>query len=246
MDKIEVFAYTNPGGREDNEDYCNFNIQKGKAYFVLADGLGGHEDGEIASQRAGSYLMERLGEEETTGENLSEILKDTNQWVIKGQQEYPQMRTTAAVAYIQGGYFRETHAGDSRIYLFKNGCLYFQSRDHSVVQLLAEMGEIEPEEIRFHPDRSKLLKALGDDKKLKIPENPEPILLEPNDAFLLCSDGFWEYVWETEMEIDLTKSRLPQEWASFMLKRLLNRVSGDYDNITVIAGMVRGTEMGGD
>ena len=50
------------------------------------------------------------------------------------------MRTTAAVAYIQGGYFRETHAGDSRIYLFKNGCLYFQSRDHSVVQLLAEIG----------------------------------------------------------------------------------------------------------
>ncbi len=247
MEKIEVFTYTSSGGRENNEDYCNYDVGSDHSCYVLTDGLGGHESGEIASERAGSFLLERLREtNEMSGEILSKILKDANQHILDGQKDYPEMRTTAAAVYIRDGQFWEAHVGDSRIYLFKNGCLYFQSRDHSLGQLSVEMGDISSEELRFHPDRSKLLKALGEEQRLKILDPPESIALEPNDAFLLCSDGFWEYVWETEMEIDLIKSSSPKEWVMFMLKRLLSRAPQDRDNATVIAGIIRETKMGGD
>ena len=64
------------------------------------------------------------------------------------------------------------------------------------------------------------------------------INLQPGDAFLLCSDGFWEYVLEEEMEVDLSKAGSAEDWADFMLVRLLNRVHGDYDNYTVVCGIV--------
>ena len=98
------------------------------------------------------------------------------------------------------------------------------------------MGEITPEEIRFHVDRNKLLKVLGDTEELRIDQIREPVDIEPGDAFLLCTDGFWEYVYETEMEIDLIKSRSPKEWTEYMVKRLLLRPAAERDNFTVLAG----------
>lgn len=96
------------------------------------------------------------------------------------------------------------------------------------------MGEIAFDQIRFHDDRKKLIKVLGNEEQLKITKLDQPIKAEKGDAILLCSDGFWEYVYETEMEIDLSKSSTAQEWGEFMIKRLLLRVSGDNDNFTCI------------
>lgn len=89
-------------------------------------------------------------------------------------------------------------------------------------------------QIRFHDDRNKLLKVLGNEDDLKLKKLCEPIALERGDAFLLCSDGFWEYIYEVEMEIDLIKSSTPQEWMTFMVKRLLSRVTTNNDNFTAI------------
>ncbi|MFQ8666506.1 PP2C family protein-serine/threonine phosphatase [Anaerostipes caccae] len=240
MAEIDAFVYTSPGGRTVNEDYCSFELGSGRSSFVVADGLGGHEKGEIASELAGRFMMERLMcMDQITVESLKEALRETNQCVLDGQNQYPGMRTTMAAVIEEKGQLWECHTGDSRIYLFKNRCLYFQSRDHSVVQLSAEMGDISPEQIRFHPDRSKLLKVLGDSQELKIAPPPESFALEPGDAFLLCTDGFWEYVWETEMEADLVKSETPEEWIVFMVKRVLLKAPSDHDNFTAAAGMVR-------
>ncbi|WP_290759200.1 PP2C family protein-serine/threonine phosphatase [Anaerostipes sp.] len=240
MTKIDAFVYTSPGGRPVNEDFCRFETGDGRSCFVVADGLGGHDKGEIASELAGNYMMEQIENmKEITGEALFTALTGANQSVIEGQQEYPGMRTTIAAAAVENGKLWECHVGDSRVYLFKNRCLYYQSRDHSVVQLSAEMGDISPAQIRHHPDRSKLLKVLGNEEELKIPRQPEPMGLEAGDAFLLCTDGFWDYVWETEMEADLVKSENPEEWIIFMVKRLLLKAPADHDNFTVAAGMVQ-------
>ena len=83
---------------------------------------------------------------------------------------------------------------------------------------------------------NKLLKVLGDTEELRIDQIREPVDIEPGDAFLLCTDGFWEYVYETEMEIDLIKSRSPKEWTEYMVKRLLLRPAAERDNFTVLAG----------
>ena len=75
---------------------------------------------------------------------------------------------------------------------------------------------------------------LGDAEKIRIGRLDEPVEIEPGDAFLLCSDGFWEYVYETEMEIDLVKSRTAKEWMEYMVKRLLLRPAVERDNYTVL------------
>jgi serine/threonine protein phosphatase PrpC len=96
-------------------------------------------------------------------------------------------------------------------------------------------GEITPAQIRFHEDRNKVLRALGNDLDIK-PEISMPLQLASGfHAFLLCTDGFWEYVLEEEMEIDLSKSHAPQEWISLMLQRLYKRVDGANDNFSAIA-----------
>lgn len=237
---IDAFAYTSPGGRPVNEDFCSFEIGDSRSCFVVADGLGGHDKGEIASELAGNYMLEQMRTmEEITEDSLFTALTGANTSVMEGQRQFPGMRTTIAAAAVDNGKLWECHVGDSRVYLFKNGCLYYQSRDHSVVQLSAEMGDIRPEEIRLHPDRSKLLKVLGNEEELRLTRQAEPMDLEPGDAFLLCTDGFWDYVWETEMEADLVKSADAEEWIVFMVKRVLLKAPQDHDNFTVAAGMVR-------
>lgn len=237
---IDAFAYTSPGGRPVNEDFCSFEIGDSRSCFVVADGLGGHDKGEIASELAGNYMLEQMRTmEEITEDTLFTALTGANTSVMEGQRQFPGMRTTIAAAAVDNGKLWECHVGDSRVYLFKNGCLYYQSRDHSVVQLSAEMGDIRPEEIRLHPDRSKLLKVLGNEEELRLTRQAEPMDLEPGDAFLLCTDGFWDYVWETEMEADLVKSADAEEWIVFMVKRVLLKAPQDHDNFTVAAGMVR-------
>lgn len=237
---IDAFAYTSPGGRPVNEDFCSFEIGDSRSCFVVADGLGGHDKGEIASELAGNYMLEQMRTmEEITEDSLFTALTGANTSVMEGQRQFPGMRTTIAAAAVDNGKLWECHVGDSRVYLFKNGCLYYQSRDHSVVQLSAEMGDIRPEEIRLHPDRSKLLKVLGNEEELRLTRQAESMDLEPGDAFLLCTDGFWDYVWETEMEADLVKSADAEEWIVFMVKRVLLKAPQDHDNFTVAAGMVR-------
>lgn len=130
MAEIDAFVYTSPGGRTVNEDYCSFELGSGRSSFVVADGLGGHEKGEIASELAGRFMMERLMcMDQITVESLKEALRETNQCVLDGQNQYPGMRTTMAAVIEEKGQLWECHTGDSRIYLFKNRCLYFQSRE---------------------------------------------------------------------------------------------------------------------
>lgn len=223
-----------------NEDCCSFEFVRDRACFVLADGLGGHEKGEKASRAAVEFVMSQYRKiPKISRKALAELLEEANQCVIKGQTMYPGMRTTLAAAVIEERKFYFAHAGDSRVYLFKNGKMFDRSKDHSVPQILVDMGELREDQIRFHPDRNRLLKVLGNETCLNISKMPEPVQMEPGDAFLICSDGFWEYVWETEMEADLVKSGTAKEWIIFMTKRILLRAPAARDNFTAAAGIFR-------
>ena len=149
------------------------------------------------------------------------------------------MRTTLVFAVTDGKKLRYANVGDSRFYLFRDDAIIRQSEDHSVSAAMAKIGEISYDEIRFNEDRNKLLKVIGNDEKLRIKAIDPEIELQPGDAFLLCSDGFWEYVFEQEMEIDLSKSETPAQWLSFMAKRVLLRTENlNNDNFTAICVMV--------
>ena len=149
------------------------------------------------------------------------------------------MRTTLVFAVADNDKIRYANVGDSRFYYFKNGKLAAQSEDHTVSGLAAKMGDISVEDIRTDPDKNKLIKVLGEKEQLVVRLNNNTFTAEKGDAFLLCSDGFWEYVYELEMEVDLAKSSTPKEWIKFMIKRLFLKTEGiNNDNFTVIGVIV--------
>jgi serine/threonine protein phosphatase PrpC len=240
--KFDVFSYTNRGGRDYNEDFYGHRQEAGKGVFVIADGLGGHGNGEVASELAVDYILNATRNNFKIEDNyLLSVMNGANKNIIDHQLSEPlhkNIRTTVVSAFFSQDVFKYFNVGDSRLYYFKNGCLYAQTKDHSVPQMAANLGEITPEEIRTHDDRSKLLKVLGDTDNLNIKKIESGIKIEQGDAFILCTDGFWEYVYETEMELDLVKSASPKEWCEFMCKRLLRRVTGKNDNFTILCGIM--------
>ena len=149
------------------------------------------------------------------------------------------MRTTAVVLCIDGNRGIALHIGDSRLYRFREGRVLSRTRDHSIPQILVMAGEITEEEIRSHPDRNKLLRALGDENdELRVEKSEFDV--RPGDAFLLCSDGFWEPVTEAEMERTLAENGKVKKWLSSMSKLAFqNSDRSKMDNCTAVAVTVR-------
>jgi PPM family protein phosphatase len=229
--------------RRHNEDYGDYLWANGVGCWVVADGLGGHLGGEVASQLAVESIVSTFAQQpEISSEALNRYLEAAQQALLIRQREKPQlaaMRTTIVVLLADPEAALWGHAGDSRLYHFRDGVIVNQTKDHSVPQALANSGEIKPEEIRFHEDRNRLLRALGqkDDFRPAIIKNRQP--LEPGDAFLLCTDGFWEMVLEAEMAADLSRASTPQDWLEKMRNRIMERAlkeaAKQHDNFTALA-----------
>lgn len=229
---INSAKYSCAAGHGVNEDSCLCSTEKG--LFIVADGLGGHSDGEKASLAAVDYFEENCSGGYTS-ERITELMEGANTEVLeKGDGG----KTTVAAAFIENGNFIYANAGDSRVYYFRDGKIIAQTKDHSVCQASADMGIIRPEDIRGNEDRSRLLKVLGGDERLNIKKHYAPIRIQSGDAFLVCSDGFWDYVDEAEMETDLLKSDNSETWLKYMLKRHILRAQNKGDNYTAICGII--------
>ena len=235
--RISAYCYTSRGGRDHNEDSVRCFAENGRGVFVVADGLGGHGKGEVASALAADALFEGCAGGAPDGEGLPELLRRANEAVMEGQRVTGQeeMKTTAVVLSIDGGRAVWGHVGDSRLYRFSNGRLTQETRDHSVTYMKYLGGEISYMDIYHDDDRSSLLRALG-----KLPCKPEAgqAVLQPGDAFLLCSDGFWEYVYQEEVLADLLKAETPEQWAQLMLLRHIRRTPPGNDNFSLITVFV--------
>lgn len=229
--RADCTYYTSAGGSDHNEDsvYC------GRGIYAAADGLGGHSGGAAASQAAVNYIAnaaKRSGGVLEVG--MAELFEGANTAVRK----LGGGLTTIAAGALREGKFILGNVGDSRVYYFRNGRVIAQTRDHSVCQAAVELGQLTPEQIRGSEDRVKLLKVLGNFDRLELKRQPEQIPAMNGDAFLICTDGFWEHVHEREMECDLVKSDSPTEWRDRMLKRLLLRTGNSGDNYTVLCGFI--------
>lgn len=238
--EIDFREFTSQGGRENNEDA----IGVGKSLFVVADGLGGHSCGEIASGKTVEFLLANYSEiDRIDNDTLHGIIAETNEylWHLKQEHtEYRDMASTVVAAFFRDGYFNYMNVGDSRMYFFRRAQIYCQSKDHSVTQLCVDTGEIKPGKMRFHEDRNKLTRVLGLNEEIKISNQFEPFKLLERDAFLLCTDGFWEYINERQMIRCLRQSRSAEEWMGRMLKLIGKKVKkGGNDNLSAICAMVR-------
>jgi serine/threonine protein phosphatase PrpC len=211
-------SYTHPGSRPNNEDTVGMAADGDRACFVLSDGLGGHSGGERASSVAVATAIEywRSHPLHPARELLSGAVEAAHAAVRKAQRadkQFADMRTTIVMLTIAHGSAAWAHVGDSRLYLLSDGRIAAQTKDHSVPQFLVTNGELEPKDIRNHPDRSRLLGTLGNDEDLVYPSIKElgrP--LAPTDRFLLCSDGLWEDVLESEIERTVAQSGGPRAW----------------------------------
>lgn len=226
---LSYASYTDIGGRSYNEDFVDCRKADGEHMCIaLADGLGGHGGGEIASKEAVSSILQGWRGIATPAA-LCDLVQEAHRKVVSLQTPSCKMKTTIVVLSIEPERAQWAHVGDSRLYHFIDGSLAFQTRDHSASQLAVLMGQIRADEIRFHEDRSRIFRALGQETGISV-DAKEQKLLSGQHAFLLCTDGFWEYVYEEEMEGELRASTSPRDWLERMKRCLDGRVGKDSDN----------------
>lgn len=225
------------GGRKVNEDFVG-GIKLGREgyCFCLADGLGGHGNGDKASKTAVYSMLRYI--KKNPSQNLADSFETAQSAVLELQKKTGLgMKTTLTALLISENRVSYGHIGDSRIYFFRGGELISVTKDHSVPQMLVAMGEIKPEDIRFHPDRNRLLSVIGevwDRPRYSI--DATGLELVYGDAFLLCSDGFWEYIVESEMISALKAAKNASEWVDSMRETVeKNSVGADSDNYSAVA-----------
>lgn len=227
-----------PGGRETNEDYCDYASHDDRFCWALADGLGGHRGGEIAARVAVETVLRSF--HDNPGLSLTALNGHllAAQTAVLTEQRKPDrsttMRSTLVVMLSDSRQVLWGHLGDSRLYWFRRDQLVLRTKDHSVPQILVDAGDIREPEIRNHPDRSRLLNALGGEHEFKPEFVDQASALKPGDTFLLCSDGFWEPLGETDLVVGLVKSTSPHDWLQRLEHRLLERVEPGYDNYAAI------------
>ena len=234
--RFDTASYSNIGGRDVNEDSTLVKPYGDALIAAVADGLGGHGGGDDASQTALAALDARCLKGYPSGEDAwKDVCAELNRAVLAVQTERLRMKTTLALAAVTDGTLACVHVGDSRVYYFHEGEIRYQSCDHSVSQLAVLTGEITLDQIRFHEDRSRLLRSLGSEEAAA----PDVRLFEgtpeAGDALLLCSDGFWEYVLEKEMLGALKRARSAQDWLDGMRRILRKRAKRGNDNNSAVA-----------
>lgn len=242
---IEAASYSDQGGREYNEDSCRVVRQDNNLCLIVADGLGGHGGGKLASMTAVDAIKECFEAKDPDANvqagDICMWFDTANERVLEMQTRACEMKTTMALVCLEFGGDRvlTAHLGDTRIYHFADGVLSFMSFDHSVSRMAVLAGEIPMEQIRFHADRNKLLKAIGKSEDA-VPEMKELFMDRGvHNAFLICTDGFWEYVTEEQMEETLCISATPKDWLERMRWYIRNTAKEGNDNNTAIAVFVR-------
>jgi PPM family protein phosphatase len=212
--------------------------------WVLADGLGGHQGGATASRLAVDAVLAGFRDNpEVSTAALAAHIGRANQAVLERQQSEPEMgsmRTTIVALLASAEVAVWGHAGDSRLYRF-TGKTCERTRDHSVPQRLADAGEIQEGQIRFHEDRNRLLKSLGSRGESGVEISQAPRAPRAGDAFLLASDGFWEWLTEDAMTADLRSAWTAKQWLRAMEARVRAGAAAGQDNYSAVGVIVRRT-----
>jgi serine/threonine protein phosphatase PrpC len=241
---IEAGVATDAGClRERNEDGIFYFQPDDKAIVtqrgilaVVADGMGGHQAGEIASRMA-IDIVRRVyygaGRGTNPAARLEQALLAANREIHRAASQdpaYNSMGTTCTALVIRGQSAYCAHVGDSRLYLVRNTRAHRMTEDHSLVMELVKDGVITAEQASHHPDRNVLLRALGPSPQVEVAVWEQAMPVRDGDAFILCSDGLHDLVGDNE--ISAAAITLPSRDACAHLIGLA-RERGGYDNISV-------------
>jgi PPM family protein phosphatase len=237
---LVVHATTDVGRlREKNEDsHAEYQFPDGSTLVIVADGMGGHGHGEVASQIAVRVIGEVFGNTSSGDprERLHMGFVTANQQIIAEAERIGAkgMGTTCVAAYVRGNEAWVAHIGDSRIYHVHEGKVAWRTIDHTRVQKMVEMGLLAASQAKDHPDANVVTRALGysqlaDGTIIEPDVRMEPLLLSPGDSIVLCSDGLYDDVEDHEIAEGMQGKSAPE--AAQFLVQLSNSRSG-HDNIT--------------
>lgn len=245
---LEIATRTDPGVvRRQNEDSVFAHADLGLA--ILADGMGGYNAGEVASGMATQILSSRLeaafkgktaqgsapGSIDTVAQRLLlEFIAEVNSAIYRaaeGQAQFGGMGTTLVAAVFCDDRLIVAHIGDSRLYRLRGEEFVALTRDHSLLQEQIDSGEISREEARYSANRNLVTRAVGIDPEVETEVHVHPV--RPGDVYLLCSDGLYDMVEESDMQHALEMSAANLERAAAELIQMAND-SGGEDNISVV------------
>jgi serine/threonine protein phosphatase PrpC len=248
--RVLIGMLSRRGGRERNEDACGHWVQgeagqQGPSCCVLADGAGGHGGGDVASQTAVSTVLQAFASKPGCDpEHVRELIELANSAVVSRQplsEATRDMRSTLVVWLCdpRRGTAAWGHSGDSRLYCFRSRRMLLRTRDHSLYQSMIDAGMVDPAALRGNPQRNVLIASLGTLEHFQADVPTDRFLLLPGDAFLICSDGFWEGVGEAEMEDALERAADPQAWIEELgglVERLARPGQDNYSALSVWYG----------
>lgn len=202
--------------------------------FAVADGLGGHRSGEIASQMAVDFIKNNLSRISNyfDSEEMMAFVNDINQELKKigdGEPARLGMATTLTMCILDANDLCICHVGDSRAYAITDSVITRLTKDHSLVQILVDEGKITPEEAEIHPQKNVITRALGTDTSVNVDFYNYPI--DPNSTYLVCSDGLFNMVSDHDIKKLVNENNL--EDAAKLLIDSANK-NGGRDNITVV------------
>ena len=243
---MEVYFQSDIGKRrKSNQDYtATFTNQKNQLLALLADGMGGHQAGDIASRQAVEEIgiaweATMIDDSEKAVQWFLQHIQQTNQRIFEKGQSQPTlsgMGTTLEVVTLLDNHLALAHVGDSRIYLFREQRLIALTEDHSLVNALLKSGEITQEMAENHPRKNIITRSLGMPGSLEVDVAIHRI--EDHDQLLLCSDGLTNMVSEPKITQILLEAASLQDASQRLIEEA--NAKGGLDNITVLLSDVGG------
>ncbi len=237
--KFSVFQTSRKGGREKNEDRMGYCYTKTSCLLLLADGMGGHPEGEVAAQIvlqaiASLYQKEATPEIEDPKAFFSTAIMAAHRQILRYAAEKHLMdtpRTTLVAVLLQGGMAYWVHCGDSRLYFVRHGELLVRTRDHSYIEQHQDAHPDQALPARFN--RNVLYTCLGSPTK-PVFDTTGPFSLQEGDKILLCSDGLWGSLDDAEIVLHLAQKQVGLAVPE-LVERALAKAGATSDNVTVIA-----------
>ena len=239
--RFTIFQDSRQGDRQGNEDRVGYSYSRDVLLMTIADGMGGHAQGEVAAEIAVTEITQRFQQEardrlKKPFDFLLSAIQAAHRAIVSHAVEHNLLecpRTTCVACIVQGGNAYWAHAGDSRLYVLRRGELAAFTQDHSRVQIMIEAGEITAEAAARHPDRNKIFSCLGGVVPPQISTGRE-FALQSDDTIVLSTDGFW-----TQIPPNILGSMLRKQTLVDLMPGLLveaqRRASGESDNISVVA-----------
>ena len=237
--RFSVYQISRKGGREKNEDRMGYCYTRDSGLFALADGMGGHPEGEVASQLALQTLSAMF--QRDAKPTLADPLRFLQESIIAGHHQLLRYanqralidtpRTTIVACLLQGNAAYWAHCGDSRLYMVRGEKLIARTRDHSYSELQHTISHVVPMGERFN--RNVLFTCLGSPGK-PVVDTVGPMLMQPGDRMLLCSDGLWGTVADTVITEMLARNAI-SDAVPELVEQALRNGGAKCDNVSVLA-----------